>query len=182
MGRVKILLLGGTGNLSAECAALWHAGGHEVLVVSRGRSAVPPQYRALVADRKDLGSMRTALAGVKADAVVNFLGYDLEEVKIDYEVLKGSVGQYVFISSASIYTKPVRQLPITETTPIGNPLWEYSQKKCECEAWLNQRWEAERFPVTIVRPTHTYSKRWIPNGVSSASYTFGTRQARLCAR
>jgi nucleoside-diphosphate-sugar epimerase len=175
MEPVKILFIGGTGNLSAECAALLETLGHEIVVLSRGRDAVPAQYRALVADRKDQGSMRTALEGLKPDVVLNFLGYELADVQLDHELLKGRLGQYVFISSASVYTKPLRQLPITESAPVGNPIWDYAQKKCDCERWLRERWQTEAFPLTIVRPTHTYSKRWIPNGVSSASYTFAAR-------
>jgi nucleoside-diphosphate-sugar epimerase len=175
MELVKILFIGGTGNLSAECAALLDRQGHEVQVLSRGRDLVPAQYRALVADRKDLGAMRAALDGLKPDVVLNFLGYELADVQLDYELLKGKTGQYVFISSASVYTKPLRQLPITESAPVGNPIWDYAQKKCDCEQWLRERWQTEAFPVTIVRPTHTYSQRWIPNGVSSASYTFAAR-------
>src|SRR5450631_2573887 len=109
---MKILFLGGTGNISAECAALLHERGHEILVVTRGRNAVPPGYRAIVADRKDAVAMRAALNGVQPQVVINFLGYDLTEVQADYELFKGVVRQYVFISSTSVYEKPPRKLPL----------------------------------------------------------------------
>ena len=172
---MKILFIGGTGNISAECAALLHERGHDIFVVSRGRSAVPPEYKTIRADRKELGAMRSALNGMQPEVVVNFLGYDLSDVQLDHELFRGSVRQYIFISSTTVYSRPPRKLPWTEGAPLGNPLWDYAQKKLACEAWLRQRFEKTGFPVTIVRPSHTYSKRWVPNPVSSSSYTFATR-------
>ncbi len=175
---MKILFLGGTGNISAECAAWLHGRGHEILAVSRGRAAVPPAYRPLRADRKDPAALRAALTGVRPDVVINFLGYELADVQLDYELFRDSARQYVFISSATVYAKPPRQLPITEGAPLGNAFWDYAQKKLRCEEWLRQRWQEGRFPVTIVRPSHTYSPRWIPNPASSSSYTFAARLER----
>jgi nucleoside-diphosphate-sugar epimerase len=143
--------------------------------VSRRRSIVPPQYHAIQADRKELAAMRAALKGAQPDVVLNFVGYDEGDVQIDYELFRDTVRQYVFISSTTVYARPARQLPLTEKAPLGNAWWDYAQKKLQCEQWLRQRWEETRFPVTIVRPSHTYSKRWIPNPVSSSSYTFAAR-------
>ncbi len=175
MAGMRILFIGGTGNISAECAALLHQRGHEIVVVGRGHSAVPPGYRALQADRKDAAAMHRALNGVQADVVLNFLGYDLPDVQLDYELFKGAVRQYVFISSTVVYAKPPRRLPLTEDGPVGNPWWDYAQKKLACERWLLERRQETGFPVTIVRPSHTYSKRWVPNAVSSGSYTLAAR-------
>ena len=136
---------------------------------------MPPGYRAIQADRKDAAAMRAALKGVQPDVVINFLGYDLPDVQMDYELFNGAVRQYVFISSTVVYAKPPRQLPLTEDAPLGNPWWDYAQKKLACEQWLRQRRQETGFPVTIVRPSHTYSKRWVPNPVSSGSYTFAAR-------
>jgi nucleoside-diphosphate-sugar epimerase len=172
---MKILFLGGTGNISSDCAALLHERGHEILVLSRGRNAVAPGYRAIQADRKDAGAMRAALAGLRPDVVLNFLGYEVSDVQVDYELFNGVVRQYVFISSAVVYAKPPQRLPLTEEAPLGNPFWDYAEKKLACERWLQQRRQETGFPVTIIRPSHTYSKRWIPNPVSSGSYTFAAR-------
>jgi nucleoside-diphosphate-sugar epimerase len=172
---MKVLFLGGTGNISADCAALLHQRGHEVLVVSRGRIAVPPGYRAIQADRKDAAAMRAALKGVQPEVVINFLGYDLPDVQTDYELFNGVVRQYVFVSSTVVYAKPPHRLPLTEDAPLGNAWWDYAQKKLACEQWLQQQWKEAGFPVTIIRPSHTYSKAWIPNPVSSGSYTFAAR-------
>ena len=172
---MKILFIGGTGNISAECAALLYGRGHEILVLSRGQTAVPSEYRAIRADRKDPAATRAALKGVEPDVVLNFLGYDVPEVQMDYELFQGVVRQYVFISSTVVYARPPRNLPLTEDAPLGNPWWDYAQKKLACEQWLQQRRQDTGFPLTIVRPSHTYSKRWIPNAVSSGSYTFAAR-------
>lgn len=175
---MKILFIGGTGNISAECAALLHQRGHEIIVVSRGRSTVPPEYRSVIAERKDLAALRAALGGEPLDVVINFLGYEPSDVQTDHELFKHSVRQYIFISSTTVYEKPPRRLPITEDAPLGNAWWDYARKKQACEQWLQQRWMEERFPVTIVRPSHTYSQRWVPNPVSSGSYSFTARLER----
>jgi len=175
MAGLKILFIGGTGNISADCAALLHQRGHEIIVLTRGRSAVPSEYRAVQADRKDLASMRAALKDVRPDVVLNFLGYELADVQADHELFNGAVAQYVFISSTVVYAKPPQRLPLTEDVPLGNDQWDYAQKKLACERWLLQRGQETGFPVTIARPSHTYSKRWVPNAVSSGSYTFAAR-------
>ncbi len=171
---MKILFLGGTGNISAECAALLHERGHEILVLTRGRTEIPSQYRALRADRLDLNSMRSALRGVEADVIINFVGYDLPELQIDFEMFRGKIQQYIFISSVTVCAKPPK-VPITEENPLGNVWWDYARKKEACEKWLGERYEREQFPVTIVRPSHTYSKRLVPNPISSASFTYASR-------
>jgi nucleoside-diphosphate-sugar epimerase len=172
---MKILFIGGTGNISSDCAALLHHHGHEILVLSRGQTAVPPEYRALQADRKNPTAMREALRGVRPDVVIDFIAYDLPDVQMDCNLFQGATGQYVFISSTVVYAKPPRKLPLTEDAPLGNPYWDYAQKKLVCEQWLMQRHQEAGFPVTIVRPSHTYSKRWVPNAISSGSYTFAAR-------
>jgi len=172
---MRILFIGGTGNISTECAALLHERGHEVLVLSRGRAQVPAQYRALMADRKDPAAMREALRAERPDVVLNFLGYEIADVRLDFELFHDRVSQYVFISSATVYARRPNRVPITEEAPLGNPWWDYAQKKLACELWLREQWRERGFPATIVRPSHTYSKRWIPSPVSSASYSFAAR-------
>jgi nucleoside-diphosphate-sugar epimerase len=172
---MRILFIGGTGNISSDCADLLQKQGDEIQILSRGRMAVPPGMSALVADRKHLASMRSALQGPAPDVVINFLGYELSDVEIDFQLFSGIIRQYIFISSATVYLKPPPRLPITEDTRKGNPFWDYAQKKVACEEWLLRAADESGFPVTIVRPSHTYSKRWVPNPVSSSSYTFATR-------
>jgi nucleoside-diphosphate-sugar epimerase len=170
---MTVLFIGGTGNISADCAALLHKQGHEILVLSRGQNQVPPQYRAIQADRKNPNAMRSALNGTKPNVVINFLGYEVSDVEADYTLFNGA-RQYIFISSATVYEKPPRKIPVTEDAPLENRWWDYARKKIACEQWLQQR-AKNSFPVTIVRPSHTYSNRWVPNPISSSSYTFASR-------
>jgi len=111
---------------------------------------------------------------VKPEVVVNFIGYEVGDLEVDYELFKGAVRQYIFISSTVVYERPSKRLPYTEDAPQENRWWDYAQKKIACEAWLGAR-QAEGFPATIVRPSHTYSKRWVPNAVSSGSFSFAKR-------
>src|SRR5580765_1310214 len=140
-----VLFIGGTGNISADCAALLHKRGHEILVLSRGQNQVPPEYRAIQADRKNPEAMRSALKSTKPDVVINFLGYDVSEVEADYTLFNGRTRQYIFISSATVYEKPPSKIPVTEDAPLENRWWDYAQKKIACEHRLLQR-AKERFP------------------------------------
>ena len=146
MAGMKILFIGGTGNISAECAALLHERGYEVLVLSRGQMAVPPEYRAIRADRKDLAAMRAALAGVRPDVVLNFLGYDVPEVQIDYELFQGAVRQYVFISSTVVYAKPPRQLPTDGSRAVRQPVVGLRGEEAGVRAMARGAPEGNRLP------------------------------------
>lgn len=119
--------------------------------------------------------MRSALAGSQFDVVINFVGYEPADVQADFDLFKGRIRHYLFISSTTVYEKPPARLPLTESAPLGNAWWDYARKKIACEQWLGERWQREAFPVTIVRPSHTYSKHWVPNAISSSSYTFAAR-------
>jgi nucleoside-diphosphate-sugar epimerase len=171
---MTVLFIGGTGNISADCAALLHNRGYEILVLSRGQNQVPPEFRAIQADRKNPDAMRAVLKDTRPDVVINFLGYEISDVEADYSLFNGCSRQYIFISSATVYEKPPSKIPVTEDAPLENRWWDYAQKKIACEHWLLQR-AKEGFPVTIVRPSHTYSKLWVPNAISSSSYTFASR-------
>ncbi len=172
---MNVLFIGGTGNISSACVDLLLRRGHAVSVLTRGRSPAPAGCQAVVGDRNDLGALRAAAARAKPDVVVNFLGFDVPDVESDFAAFSGIVRQYVFISSTTVYAKPHRRIPLTEETPRGNPFSEYARKKQRCEEWLEARARDSGLPVTIVRPSHTYSETWIPNPVASAGYTFAAR-------
>ena len=172
---MRVLFIGGTGNISAECAARLAQRGHEVSALTRGRTPVAGPWRPIVADRHNRDAMCAALKDVPTDVVINFLGFKPPEIELDAELFAGRIRQYIFISSATVYAKPHQSLPLTEASPLGNPFSEYARHKQACEAWLRARQAATGFPVTIVRPSHTYSCRWICNPVASAGYTFAAR-------
>jgi nucleoside-diphosphate-sugar epimerase len=155
---LRVLYLGGTGTISASCVALSSETGMRTTVLNRGRNEngreLPAGVETLVADVADEASLAAALKGREFDAVVNFLSFDPEDARRKVAFFGPRTGQYVHISSASIYAKPVRQVPIVESTPTGpNPPLAYATAKWETEQALLA---VRDFPVTIVRPSHTY--------------------------
>jgi nucleoside-diphosphate-sugar epimerase len=160
----RILYIGGTGTISASCVRRSLLRGDDVTVLNRGsgRRALPDGVRELVADVRDADSVRAAVGAEEFDVVAEFLAFTTDHVQQDLDVFEGSTGQYVFISSASAYEKPPRRLPITESTPLRNPFWQYSRDKIACEDLLVAAHRDRALPVTVVRPSHTYDERLIP--------------------
>lgn len=172
---MDILFLGGTGNISTDCAAKLRAEGHRVAMVTRGNSPVPEEYSFFRADRRNGAELRQALGNYRPDVVVDFIGYDVPDVQTTADVFAGRVSQYVFISTTVVYSKPPARLPVTEEDPLGNVYSAYGQKKQACEEFLLDCHRSGRLPVTIIRPSHTYSHRWMPNPVTSVGYTTAAR-------
>jgi nucleoside-diphosphate-sugar epimerase len=167
---VRILFIGGTGIISTACSSAALAAGHELWLLNRGLSRLPtavPPERILRGDATDEQQVRSAVGNSEWDVVVQWVGYVPRQVRQDLEVFAGAVGQYIFISSASVYEKPPSHWKITESTPTVNPFWRYSRDKIACEAVLHDAWQRRGFPVTIVRPSHTYGPSQIPVAVGS---------------
>jgi nucleoside-diphosphate-sugar epimerase len=163
---MKVLYIGGTGEISMACVQRSVEVGHDVTVFNRGRSGavLPDGVRQIVGDMTD-DEAYAALGAENFDTVCQFLAYDLAVVQRDVDVFGGRCGQYVFISSASAYQKPPTHTVITEDTPLANPYWPYSQKKADMEAYLFAQHAAGRIPVTVVRPSHTLRTRF-PGGIA----------------
>ncbi|MES2093631.1 MAG: SDR family oxidoreductase [Actinomycetota bacterium] len=161
----SILFIGGTGTISSAASARAIEEGHEVALLNRGQSTLRPVAigaEVLVADVRDRASVTDALAGREFDVVIDMVAFTPEHVAHDIELFTGRVGQYVFISSASAYQKPPARLPIVESTPLRNPFWQYSRDKIACEDLLVEEYRNTGFPVTIVRPSHTYDRTSLP--------------------
>ena len=160
MAPKSILFIGGTGVISAAAAQRAAALGHRLTILNRGRSTrpVPEGVETLSADVRDASAVREVLAGREFDAVADFITYTPDQAKASLDLFTGRTGQYVFISSASAYQKPPTQLPIRESTPLKNPFWQYSQDKISCEELLFQAYREQDFPLTVVRPSHTYDR------------------------
>jgi nucleoside-diphosphate-sugar epimerase len=161
----NILVIGGTGEISVACCRRAIELGMDVTVLNRGRTRtrpLPSDVRVLEADVRDAAAVTAALGGREFDVVANFLAFTPEHVGADLDRFAGRTGQYVFISSASAYQKPVTRLPITESTPLRNPVWPYSRAKIRCEELLTAAYRADGFPMTIVRPSHTYDRTQVP--------------------
>ncbi|NTV37196.1 MAG: SDR family oxidoreductase, partial [Anaerolineaceae bacterium] len=161
---MKALFIGGTGIISSACAELAVEKGIDLTLLNRGRSVRTPPAgaRILHADIHDPASIRTAIAGQNFDAVVDWIAYTPEDVQRGLDIFKGVMGQYVFISSASAYQTPAANLPIRESTPLDNPVWEYSRNKIACEELLMHDYRESKLPFTIVRPSHTYDRCYVP--------------------
>jgi len=165
---MRALFIGGTGTISSAIVRklsrdkMW-----EVWLINRGNRAdtVPENVHQIVCDINDEEAVVKALAGMTFDVVGEFIGFTVDQVERDYRLFKDITKQYIYISSASAYQKPAASYVITEGTALANPYWEYSRNKIACEQYLMERYREDGFPVTIVRPSHTYDERSIPLGV-----------------
>jgi len=165
MSASTVLFIGGTGIISSAAAARAVELGHDLTVLNRGASSTrptPPGVEVLTGDVSDPSSIRRALGDRSFDVVVDFVAFTPDQVQADIDLFTGRAGQYVFISSASAYQKPVAALPIRESSPLRNPFWQYSRDKIACEDLLVGAYRESGFPVTIVRPSHTYDRTTIP--------------------
>ena len=164
----KALFIGGTGTISSAITRQLAAEGEwDLTLLNRGnRNAdLPGNVRVLKADINDEEAVGRLLEGTQWDCVCDFIGFVPEQVERDWRLFRGRTKQYMYISSASAYQKPSASPFITEGTPLVNPYWEYSRNKIACEEFLMEKHRSEGFPVTIVRPSHTYDERSVPLGV-----------------
>lgn len=165
---MRALFIGGTGTISMGIVKkLSEDPQWEVFVLNRGnrKDEVPSGVKQIVADIYDEADVLKKIEGMDFDVVSEFIAFDVKAVERDYRLFKGRTRQYIFISSASAYNKPAASYVITEGTTLANPYWEYSRNKIACEEFLLKKYREEGFPVTIVRPSHTYDERSIPLGV-----------------
>ena len=165
---MKALFIGGTGKISAAIVRrLVNDMGWEVWLLNRGNrpEAVPAGATQVTVDINDEAAVREKLAGQFFDCVCEFIGFVPEQIERDYRLFRDMTRQYIFTSSASAYHKPAANYIITEGTTLANPLWQYSRDKIACEDLLMKLYREEGFPVTIVRPSHTYDERSIPVGL-----------------
>jgi nucleoside-diphosphate-sugar epimerase len=178
---MKILFIGGTGNISTACTALAAGRGMDVTLLTRGQHAsqLASGVKTLIADVND-SSLIGKLDRESFDAVVDWIAFTPADIERDLKLFRGRTRQFVFISSASAYQKPQTHYLINESTPLANPYWDYSRSKIACEERLMQAYRDESFPVTIVRPSLTYGETLIPLVLNSweRSYTAVDRMIR----
>lgn len=164
----RALFIGGTGTISTAIVKklasdpVW-----EVWVLNRGNRSdvIPEGVHTVTADINDEDAVSEKLGDLTFDCVCEFIGFTVSQVERDYRLFKGRTKQYIYISSASAYHKPASNYIITEGTALANPYWQYSRDKIACEEFLMKKYKEEGFPVTIVRPSHTYDERNVPLGV-----------------
>ena len=163
---MKALLVGGTGVISTSVVLRLLEKNWDVTILTRGKTPLPEKMqgrvRQVTADIADEAAVEKALLGEKYDAVCDFILFDPMQAQRDIRLFRDKTAQYVFISSASAYHKPVLKLPITEDTPLHNPFWQYSHLKAQCEKVFFDAYRESGFPITVVRPSHTYCERTLP--------------------
>jgi nucleoside-diphosphate-sugar epimerase len=174
---LRVLSIGGTGNISTAVTQLLTERGVDLTLLNRGQSDTSADVRSIHADIRDVPSAAAALQNERFDVVIDWIAFTPEHVATDIELFAGIVSQYVFISSASVYEKPA-PLPFVEESQLGNPGWQYATDKIACEELLRREHEEAAFPVTIVRPAHTYGETRIPTAVDGEGYTIVDRMRR----
>lgn len=164
---MKVLFIGGTGTISTAISARLLEEGHELWLINRGtrNDVLPPGAHLITADIHDEETVARKLEGLTFDVVADFIAFVPEQLERDYRLFRGKTRQFIYISSASAYQKPLSDYRIDEGTPLANPYWEYSRNKIAGEELMMKLYREEGFPVTIVRPSHTYSERAVPMGV-----------------
>ena len=164
---MKILFIGGTGTISMAITRLLAQQRHELYLLNRGNrnEHLPDNVKTIIADSSDEEDTAKKLEGMSFDCVGEFIGFVPSQLERDYRLFKDKTKQFIYISSASAYQKPPKGYVITEETPLENPYWEYSRNKKACEEYLMREYRENGFPVTIIRPSHTYDERSVPLGV-----------------
>ncbi|HKL47268.1 MAG TPA: SDR family oxidoreductase [Candidatus Izemoplasmatales bacterium] len=157
---MNILIIGGTGTISSAVVKKSVDLGYDVTVLNRGNQnhTLPQNVNLIIGDINEEDQIKSLLKGKIYDSVIQFVGFSRNQIEKDVRIFKGMTRQYVFISSASVYHKPVEDYPITEETPLHNPHWSYSQDKIACEQYLKT---VKDMNITIVRPSHTYNCQMI---------------------
>lgn len=163
---MKVLLIGGTGTISSAITRQLAAMGEEVYLLNRGnrKEEIPENVTLLTANIDDEDTVTALLGDLQFDAVCEFIGFVPAQLERDYRLFGKRTKQFIYISSASAYHKPVRDYTITEGTTLANPYWEYSRNKIACEEYLMELYRKYQFPITIIRPSHTYCERAVPVG------------------
>jgi nucleoside-diphosphate-sugar epimerase len=161
---MKVLFIGGTGVISSACSQEALAQGYDLYLLNRGKSfrSVSANAKVIQGDIRDEKSVASLLKEYRFDVVVNWIAFVTQHIETDIRLFSGKTGQYIFISSASAYQTPPNSLPIVESTPLFNPFWQYSRDKIACEERLLCAYREHNFPVTIVRPSHTYDRTLLP--------------------
>lgn len=164
---MKALFIGGTGTISmAITKQLAENPDWELYLLNRGTRAqeLPEGVKTITADINNEAQVAEAIRDINFDCVCDFIAFVPAQLERDYRLFAGKTKQFMFISSASAYQKPLSDYKITESTPLANPYWEYSRNKIACEEYLMKQYREAGFPITIIRPSHTYDERNVPVG------------------
>jgi nucleoside-diphosphate-sugar epimerase len=165
---MKVLFIGGTGTISTAISKALIARKDELYIMNRGtRNSILGEsgFHSILCDIHNEEEVKALLSNMTFDLVADFIAFTPQQLERDYRLFKDITKQFIFISSASAYQTPLSHYVINEGTPLSNPNWEYSRNKIACEDYLMKKYREDGFPVTIIRPSHTYDERSIPLGV-----------------
>jgi nucleoside-diphosphate-sugar epimerase len=178
---MKALFIGGTGTISSAITKQLLEKGCELYLLNRGNrnEDLPAGVNIIKADINDEEHVSRLIEDLDFDVVADFIAFVPAQLERDYRLFKGKTKQFMFISSASAYQTPLSDYRITEGTPLSNPYWEYSRNKIACEDYLMKQYRENGFPITIVRPSHTYDERSIPLGVHGSKGTWQVAKRML---
>ncbi len=178
---MKILFIGGTGKISMACTRLAVQKGDEVVLLNRGSRTqeLPEGVRVITGDIADEENIQRLLQNERFDSVAQFIAFRPEDVERDIRLFSGKTGQYIFISSASAYQKPLSHYLVDESTPLYNPFWEYSRQKIACEERLMRAYRESGFPITVIRPSHTYDEHEVPVSIHGKKGSWQVLQRML---
>ncbi|NOU87304.1 NAD-dependent epimerase/dehydratase family protein [Paenibacillus sp. LMG 31460] len=178
---MRALFIGGTGTISSAITKQLLERGCELYLLNRGtrNEDLPAGVNIMKADINDEDHVSKIIENLEFDVVADFIAFEPSQVERDYRLFNGKTKQFMFISSASAYQTPLSDYRITEGTPLSNPYWEYSRNKIACEEYLMKQYRENGFPITIVRPSHTYSERSIPLGVHGSKGTWQVAKRML---
>lgn len=178
---MRALFIGGTGTISTAISRQLIEQGCELYLLNRGNrnTDLPQGAHILTADIRNEEEVATLIEDLHFDVVTDFIAFEPAQLERDYRLFKGKTKQFIFISSASAYQTPLSDYRITEGTPLANPYWEYSRNKIACEDYLMKLYREDGFPITIVRPSHTYDERSIPLGVHGSKGTWQVAKRML---
>ena len=175
---MKVLFIGGTGTISMAISRLLLSQGHTLYLLNRGNrnTGLSGNLSELKADINDEAAVSDLIRDLDFDVVADFIAFVPEQLKRDYRLFGGKTRQFIYISSASAYQKPLSDYRVSEGTPLANPYWEYSRNKIAGEDYLMRLYREEGFPVTIIRPSHTYDERSVPLGVHGKNGSYSVIQ------
>ena len=175
---MKVLFIGGTGTISMAISRLLLSQGHTLYLLNRGNrnTGLSGNLSELKADINDEAAVSALIRDLDFDVVADFIAFVPGQLERDYRLFGGKTRQFIYISSASAYQKPLSDYRVSEGTPLANPYWEYSRNKIAGEEYLMRLYREEGFPVTIIRPSHTYDERSVPLGVHGKNGSYSVIQ------
>lgn len=180
---MKILFIGGTGTISMAITRALADTCNELYLLNRGNRTnglpLASNIHTIEADINDEDAVKRQIEGMQFDSVCDFIAFVPEQVERDYRLFANKTKQYMYISSASAYAKLPKDYVITEGTSLVNPYWEYSRNKIKCEEFLMRKYREEGYPVTIIRPSHTYDERSVPLGVHGKNGSYAVIKRML---